>query len=446
MKALVIEIVGDEIRAFVAQVTKNKISFKEPVNDVSPFRNLPSFISLHYPNPIIEEVEVPPVDDPETVEILIKKRLRELGVNSEVIFAYSKSSRSEVEGNLYNVHAVPKELFLKITKLVDEENIKFISVSEICLAGVSIALMQDKTVLHLFADEDRVITSVSRGNEVIYTRVQDVPAYVKEQELGIERFLEENFTLTYSFVSQRQGVDVDTVLLSGRAKNIELEVENGASACPIPYGKFAALDMETFHRYTPSLGILFLPDKYDFSPLDLKELKWFERLRSSTSKVLLSLLFVLVLILSYFGYGINKKIGVINSLKSDILRETQLLLSGTFKSPRELEYYANYARLIESSINKNPVGFLYNLKELEYFLPYINNLSATKDNGRLALELNISANFSSASEMGVFLKNTKDILEEIRKKGFTYSILSEDKDFDKKEINISIKIEEGGIT
>ncbi len=441
MKSISAEISSDELKVVRVDKLKGRVlvhgTEDKPLEE---FRGTPTYVSIFYPNPVIEEVEVPPVDDPETLEILIKKRLSELGIHSELILFYKEVPEARTSSKLLSVHGIPKELYLKVSKKVGNESVKLITASEFSIAGISNVVAPEAKVLHLFADEGRVMSCVSSGGEILYSRVQAIPEYMREQAGGMEGFILENLTMTYSFVAQRQGINIELILLSGKAKEIEPQIENVPVAVPLPGDTFVGLDTESFHELIPPLGVFFIPETYDFSPLELKELKGFERVRDKVFRVLTYLLVIALLALGYTVYGVKNNYDRAIQLKRRALAEAAAVHRGLFNSPQELEYYANYVELIDKVLKETPLTLLTEVPELSSLLRHAVRLSLKSSGGSRSLEVVLAVNLPSISDMNLFVKRVRDSLEKLRDRGISYQITSLRKDIAKKELTMTVRL------
>ncbi len=396
------------------------------------------YLSIFYPNPVMEEVEIPPVDDEETREILIKKALRDMGLQSDVLFIYKKLSQE----NRYSVHAIPAEIYSRILGAVNQEDIKLLTTSEFSLAGVSKAIEPDKTVFHLFADEERVILSVSRGDEVIYTRVQTVPEYVREREGGLVEFIRENFSMTYSFVHQRQRTDIDIIFLSGLAREVDIEFYEIPTACPLPGDRFLGVEVSEFHSFLPCFGMILISEHYDFSPASVKELKRFEATVGKVSKVLTLLSLILVLLLTGFAYNLYGKLREIETTKDKLLTDMNHTLLRYFRDEAELKYYSRYIREVENAVRSNPLNLISRARVLEELMGDAVAVRVYGEGVSRGIEILVKKTFKDISRMGVFMKELRDSLKELEASGITYDILNERRDNLRKEMSFTLRIRE----
>ncbi|MDQ7081918.1 MAG: hypothetical protein Q9N34_02150 [Aquificota bacterium] len=186
-------------------------------------------ISHHHPDLIIEEVEVPPVKDPETLEVLIKKRLSEsAGLQGDHLLVY-RLLETRRDRKVYRVFGIPRSVYEENPLVSGDTELKIslFTSSHLSLAGgyPRGRSREDLTVFHVYADGEKVIITVSRGEEVLYTRS------VVFGGADPDSFLFEHVNMTYIFVAQRRNIPVDLILLSGSAKDMDNFIKDLVGRC-----------------------------------------------------------------------------------------------------------------------------------------------------------------------------------------------------------------------
>ena len=252
------------LRGFRRKFIYERSQKSKPAIDELQGRDL--YISYFYPDLVVEKVEVPPVEDEETLHALLGKRLSEV-TGSQTDFLICKKEIEEEsthEARVYRVFGLPKEVYENPDVLPEglEERVRIFTVSQFSPAGISKIVDGDLTIFHIFLDEERLLLTVSRGDEILYSRSLSVPGYVREMG-DLSGFLHENTNMTYVFVAQRQGIKLDLILISGKAKDEDgfitslIEMTGVPVATPLSPQAVKGLDPDTFHDHLPAFGTLF---------------------------------------------------------------------------------------------------------------------------------------------------------------------------------------------
>ncbi|GEM_PF-1268932 len=412
-------------------------------------KNCEPFLSLFYPDLISEKVESPPVDDPETLEALLKKKITQItGATTEYMICYEEiGDESGEEQKVYRVFAVPSEVYSgdEFVNSLGREKVSIFTVSQFSPSGISRFVDPDKVIFHIYMDLEKLIMTVSEGENILYSRSLAVPSYVSETG-NYSDFLLENTNMTYVYVAQRQGIKVDLILVSGKAKDEEvfvknlLELTSKGIASPLPPPQVKNLSVHTFHYYLPALGTLFLSEAHDFSPLEVKERRRFVVMSSRVSIVagFFSVALLILLLLKIFSVlGETREI---RSLKDQVNRELVRLIKDPVVAGGEYSYYYNYLNKLYAVRKGNPLNILPESAEL------IKSVKATKyalaeQGGRIKLAIEIDRYFKNIVDMNVFAEELKAKLSSIEKRGIKVNVGNVVKDLKKFNLKMTVVLE-----
>ncbi len=430
------------VKVVIVRKGRGKLLLKE-VLSLSPeelsFKNL--YLSCFSTELVVEKVKVPPVRDEETKEILIKKRLSEVaGVGGNYLMVYEEvpEERSERE-RTYRVFAFPE-----IDLNVPPDNLELLTLLNFSLVGVSDKVSPDLVVLHAYSDGEVLVTTASRGKEVLYTRSVKVPPYAKGDEDSYADFLHENVSMTHMFVAQRSNIPVDLLILSGLAAKSERlsaslhQAVNTPIASVTPPEGVRGVEPEVFVELVPLFGTLYLDERFDFSPKDIKEKRMLRRALSKMNPILLLLFFLSGILLDMEIYAIQKE-------AEDLSRQTALLSSKAiskdpFLQKENLDYYITYINMLGRSSKENPLRLLPLIRE---FLQDqdVKAFDFVSKDGKLLALLNIEKGFENLMDMTVYREGLIRRLDELRKKGINYRIESENRDTENLRLSITLLLE-----
>jgi hypothetical protein len=400
-------------------------------------------VSSYHPDLLMERVEVPPVKDPETLEVLIKKRLSEsVGLSEDYLLVY-RLLETQRDRRVYRVLGIPRAVY-EGSPFAEEEiglRVSLFTSSHLSLAGVSKTVAEDLTLFHVYADEEKLIMTVSRGDEVLYTRSVVLGGADRDA------FLLEHVNMTYIFVAQRQNIPVDLILLSGIAKDADnfisnlLETVQSGIATPLVPHNLRNVGPDQFHRFLIPLGNLYLSGDYDFSPRDIKEKRWFLKTVTRSLMFIYPVLAVLSVFLgmTLYEFWINLKDYM--DQREYIVTRSRAFLAEDLIREGKLDYYLTYVNLIYRSRALNPLSILEDIGPLLGVVKaqsYI--FSSEKD--RVVLTLRIDRTFGSLVEMTAFREDLIRELEDLRtKRGLSYRIEQETKDITKNRLKMVIRLE-----
>ena len=393
---------------------------------------------------VLETIEMPPVKDERTREILLKKHLSEaVGVSGDLLVTYREIG-SGAEGVRYRIFGIPSELYHR-NPLVPEwlrKKLDLFTLPQFAVARISGELFPDETVFHVYADESALLMVVSRGEEVIYLRSLPVPPYAVDEDFL--SFLRENVSMTYLFVVQRQSTPVDVVLLSGKACEEKLAedltgaVSAGIAASVVP-PLLGGVSPEIFHRYLPALGAA-LTEAYDFSPPEVRERRRSERFLRRVTVLLFLLLLLCVAGVGFRIYTLMGEMKTLRELRTAVVRRSADLLADPMLREGFFSYYLNYVNLLNETRRRNPLNLLNVSRELVSQEGVRKCVFGRRDN-RLVLFLKIERKFPKLSELVFFREKILSSLREIEGSGVSHRIQRELRDLKENRLSMEILLE-----
>ncbi|PLX65888.1 MAG: hypothetical protein C0603_13005 [Denitrovibrio sp.] len=327
----------------------------EPENLKSLSGELNYYFCIDYYDTIIETVEIPPVKDSKTFRLLAKNKLKEhLEEDVSYLIAYKKDEdvKPDKAGSaLHNVYMVPESLFEKDAGLVDHQklNMDMFTLSDFALCGISDYFFPDEVVFHSFADETKVIVTVSKGKKIIYTREME---YNTSEVSSIESIFYESINLTYMFVTKNQHISIDRMILSGQlADKSELsqmlfDFNKKTQSVVIPGSLFKDCSNQQFRDFMIPLSLCLLEDTYDFTPEKYKVARGFNILKTAVNSIaIVATLILLLLNMSAFeelSFAKEKARGQNNVIKMKLDRNVH-----NFKDSGERRYNFYYIKQVQ---------------------------------------------------------------------------------------------------
>ncbi len=415
----------------------------DEIPDKDQLKGRDILVSYHLQDLLMERVEVPPVKDPETLEVLIKKRISEaLGLSEDYLLVY-RLLETHRDRRVYRVFGIPSSTY-ESTDLIDERTrlrVELFTPSLISLAGVSKVVGGDLTVFHVYMDGSRLIMTVSRGDEVLYAR--SVPVDVGDAE----SLLIEHVSMTYIFVAQRQNIPVDLVLVSGLTKDKDSVLENllgtvqAGIATPVVPTSLRNVTNDQFHDLLIPLGNLFLSSEYDFSPREVREKRWFFKVVTRSLYLIYSLLILLSVLLGVRVYEFLRDLRDYENQRDLLVTRAKAFRAEKIIREGRLDYYRTYADLIYRSRSLNPLNIL---KDVGPLLSNIKARSYTFVSGKdsIALVLEVDRTFGSLADLTMFREKVLKTLDSLKRtRGLTYRIDQETKDLERNRIRMVIRVE-----
>ncbi len=427
---------GKEIRKGIT--VKKKGNFAEFVSFDKKSNRV--YLSVFYPDLIFSTVVLPPVEDSETLMFLLKNRLSGLleeGKNySFTLFEKERISEGEIS---YDVYAIPEDVFFSTLKQnnLSINEIDLFTVDAFSLIPFSHKEKPGKTVFHFYGDEEKILMVVSRDNRPVYTRVISVPELVEKDRLSNVYY--ENFNMTYMFVFQNRRIEIEEIILSGKSAFMEEFVSltkslTGKDASILRSENYVSgISDEDFHEYLIPIGTAFLDDEFSFLPVEVKKKKAFNSAVNLLILFFLSAVVLLFAVNTYLYFDIKKEKSQLDRLSALISEENE-----KFKqliSREEIDFYSKVFKIFSKNRENNLMGFFYDLRDL---FSLLNEKSIQFNRKNQEMIVIAEEEFSSISEMIIFKKRLKEIIE--KKKRFDITVHLQEENL-KLLVNLRIKKE-----
>ncbi|WP_457626025.1 hypothetical protein [Persephonella sp.] len=428
--------VGRRIRKGITLKVKNSkaefVSFDQ--------KSKKTAISVFYPDIVYSSIILPPVDDIETLSILIKSRMGGIiEEGREYTFVYILQEKISETELLYDVYAFPLDRYNSVTELLEitPDRLNILTLDNFSLLPFSKALFPEKNVFHFYADDEKVLITVSKDNRPLYIRANPVPDITVSDEM--HNIYYENFNMTYMFATRNKKIDINSILISGKAslnkEFIDLCKEfTGMEIHILNKEDFVkGMTDDDFIEYTLPVGTVFLDERFDFSPFELKKERAFNKISAGLS-VISGLLTAGALLGIFSTYtDISKKEEDFIALKSQVEHKIDEIHRKI--DINKIDYYKNYLKRLYISEKTNPVLVfdlypslfrLLNEKEIKIFL----------SDSKQTVEITAEHHFESLSDYIRFKQKLRNILSGIK----NLSIKTEE---NKKDLSIRlfIKIE-----
>ncbi|SNZ02892.1 hypothetical protein SAMN06265182_0237 [Persephonella hydrogeniphila] len=406
--------VGRKIRKGITLNIKNKkaefVSFEQKSKKVA--------VSIFYPDIVYSSVILPPVDDIETLSIIIRSRIGGLiEEGKDYTFVYIFQEKISENEFLYDIYALPLDRFNTIIELLetDLDRLSIFTLDNFSLVPFSEASFPEKNVFHFYGDEEKILTTISKNNTPLYIRANSIPDIASLEEMS--NIYYENFNMTYMFATRNKRIDIDVILISGNASQNEefINLCRNLTGMEIhtlkKEGFIKGLSDNDFTEYTLQIGTALLDEKFDFSPFELKKERAFNKISAGLSAIS-------GILIVGAAFGILSAYSDISSKKEDFLRlkskiEDKINKINRKLDIREVDYYKNYLEQIYLSNRINPVLIfdrypslfrLLNEKELKVFL----------DNDKQIVEIISEHQFDSLSEYVSFKETLRNIISKIK--------------------------------
>ena len=377
------------------------------------------YISVFYQDFIYSSIILPAVKDEETLFFLLKNRLSdqlESGTEYIILPVRNKEiSENQIE---YFVYAIPEKLFFDAVKkvgIIDPADVEFFTLSQFSLAGVTSKISEDETVFMIYTDKEKFIITVSHGNRILYTRSTKIPDFVTEEQLV--NFYYENFNLTYIYIVQNQGIDIDSVGLAGNISKIKQFVELIRSFSDKPvYTVLPDLflknsDFDQFSSYTIQIGALNLSKDYNFLPLKIKQKKTFSNLSRKISLILMLIFLSLSVINAKSFFEVKDKFYSLKSSYTRLKISFEKEIASKNISPEQIKYLIGYINLLSSERKT-----VYLLDKISGILSILNmeNLNITYKDGKRYISIRSEERFTSLNDMEFFKRKLKKEVSKLK--------------------------------
>ncbi|PLX70243.1 MAG: hypothetical protein C0602_05375 [Denitrovibrio sp.] len=418
----------------------------EPENLKSVSENLITYFCIDYFDTIIESLNVPPVKDPSTFKLLAKNKLKEHmeeGVDYLMAYKIDKTAPPDKSGNVHHkVYVIPEHLFRDHSGLTEKQKLKvnMFTLSDFALMAASKSFFHDDVVFHAYADEYKVLITVSKEDTIIYSRTMEYT----DDGSAIENIFYESINLTYMFVTKNMRVDVDRMVLSGLLIDMtELSKMlfdfNQKPQNVIMHSKIINdCTRETFHRYMIPISLCMLSNSYDFTPESIKEQRGFNILKKTANALGLIFIFFLIYInISAFeemGFAKEKLRSQTNVIGLKLDRHIQ-----NFTDTQMSRYGLYYLKQIDKNFNgafdlyKDVAGIL---ETGDY-----ENVRFSSEGKKSTVLINGSVSFSSFKEIDIHRQAIDSQLEELQANG-KYTVTNTSRyDMDRLNSDVKIKLE-----
>ncbi|WP_457643633.1 hypothetical protein [Persephonella sp.] len=374
------------------------------------------YLSAFYPEIIYTTASVPPVEDVETLEFLIKTRisgLLEEGKEYSILY-FKKEEISETEV-LYEVYAVPEELYYSSISDTNStpENTGLFTVDVFALIPVSEKVSSD-VVFHFYTDEEKILVTVSKEKTPLYTRAVQIPESIGEENLT--NFYYENFNLTYMFAYQNKRLDISSIVISGKASGdgefLSL-VENLSGLKPvIPEAKdyIGGLSQEDFMEFLLSVGTALLDENFDLTPLKYRKSRAVSKI-SRRFAAILGIITAAALFGTWSAYSKMKELeNKIQHLTTRISAKEKRLLSDI--PPDRARYYTSVLELKKQTYDVSPLTVFKKIYPLIEIIEK-NQIKIYSDRKSQRIEITGENRFDSLSRMVAFQEELNNRLKQL---------------------------------
>jgi len=324
---------------------------------------------------ISSKQEIPLSSDPSTRDIIIKNKLKEdidqtRDYLSIQIPLNEKSSNPKTKG-VFETHIITQDTFFNDIEGYEEKQQKItdlFTVSQCALAAMSSRYFDNEaTVFHSYADNEKIIITVTKGKNIIYNRISSIEADVDNYSKLTDMYYE-NINLTYMYAKQNLRIKIDNIVLSGRlSENLDLakivfEFTEKPLSVLMPGKDLKNCTSTQFQDFLLPIASLFCPSVYDFLPVSYK--------RNIGFKALVKVMNIAALFVVLGLFYINIHAGVELVQQKDTLENKSnsytILLSRLVTDKvklRERQYMLKYITLLDQRKN-TPVKLMIETKEL----------------------------------------------------------------------------------
>ncbi len=404
-----------------------------------------SILSYEFNDYINQQVEIPQVKDNKTKQFLIKSKLSNvLEKGKEYKFIYFPEGKNENK-IIYNVFAVPLDILYKDIKIdfsLKKSLNKFL-LSQFSLLGISYQLFGEKTVFHCYADEESIIITVNKGEELKYTRVVQIDKEISEEHRN--NIYYENINLTYQYVMQNKTKQIDFVIFSGNlAENIDV-IQSAYAFLNKPISTvfvpnlISNCDTQTFHKFVIPIGNLFVPEKYNLLPDEFIQNQVFNKILVYANFALFVLI-IFILSIDFSKYSeANQKLSWIDRDYRSLIREISAFRKEFGIPVEHLEYYSAYFNKLTDIKEKD---ILFNVFDFGYFLKSfkINKFDIDKTSGNIQIQISGLKKFNDLKSFVRFKENLKNRIQQLSEK----YVLQDNTSYNFQQLTIHLNINLAG--
>lgn len=409
-----------------------------------------TFLSTQHLDVATEQIPLPPLAGEKMARTLIANRLRErLKTKQELLFTYHKDPEKLQDNKpVYHVIAVPETWFEQDLGLPDtfKHRLHRFTLSRFSLTAISGIFAPESLVFHAYADESRILVTVSRGNVTLYARITPLSGRSSPEELSNIAY--ENINLTYMYVRQQNPKGVDFVILSGLLHNdnhLKEQVEqfSGKKVTILQPEQFISnCSMQTFHTYLIPIANALLDASYNILPRKYVQEQSFRKVVKWLNIAVVLALYGLL----QYVITLHSDLGL-NALRASTLSrsvsEKYDALKDRLEHVERLQYQSEYINTIDAR-NSSPVAMLPALQETlsQYRFERI-ELQRSADNTPFVM---LSVNVVSGSLPALALEKAKweRVKKQAEEAGFT---IEDQSSFSEQELKATIicKLRKGGV-
>ena len=277
---------GGECRVITARKNKGTLNLSRvrrmSVKELASYAKGTVHLTCEYLDLITGEVELPPVTDIKSINVLTKNKLAD-NVRSDVGYTFVRQESIEQMPQQqhsvmkpYTVFGVPDDFFPSIIPSKLQSKLTIATLDPFSMIAISRRVNDRDLVCHAYADEDRLILTFSIGEKLVYSRVTAVPSNVASQEERIS-FYYDTINLTYLYVRQSRQIPISVVILSGLL-NAEyslaesVETLTGVRVSEIDHTSIIKNCNEAqFHEYLLPIGAALVPSEANFTSTGYQE-------------------------------------------------------------------------------------------------------------------------------------------------------------------------------
>ncbi|WP_297454169.1 hypothetical protein [Persephonella sp.] len=393
-----------------------------------------TYLSIHYPDIINSTVSLPNLINEETRNLLTKNKLSNLlQPEKDYTFVFFPKEKISETETLFEVYAFPVDIYQQLTS--EYGQIDFLTVDIFSLIPFSLG---GKT-FHFYSDKEKILISVYEDMVPLYTRAVSIPESTSEEQYI--NYLYENFSVTYSFVSQNKRINVDNIIISGLAFdneefiNLVYDQVRKPIVNLIPMVK--GLNPQQFNEFIVEIGTTLLNETFDFLPLDIKKERFFSGVIKQLSFFLI-LLTAAILFIDFIKFSkvqeVNQQVSV---LKQQI--ENKLHKIHSIFKPEEINYYRKYFSLLNKSLNSFPDNIMLQISDLLFLLDE-KKFEINKGANSVVISIVSTQNFNSIAEMENFKYRLNLLISQL--KGFKIN-KSIQEDLQNFRLYINLTLEKG---
>lgn len=421
---------GSDIKTVTLNRAKNKLSLiKARVIDQKAFASAKGnvFITGEYLDLVSATVELPPVKDEVSVNLVIKNKLIDsLRPDQEYSFIrreiQTEGQRVNLMSKTYNVYGVPNEFVTSIVPPKVMHNVLLLTLDQFALINISKRVSPNELVCHVFADTERVIVSFSMGDQLVYSRVTVIPENIS-QGGNINEFIYDTINLTYVYARQSKQLAVSVFIMSGLLFNQQEIISKVRSLTGLSITTLSAKPFiknctdEVFNTYLLPIAAAMSDSSIDFLPVYNKQLQAFKFVIKVVNFALVAVFFVALYILNgkYAEYkevsfrlqnSVNQLNAKLDALDSKLGNDTK----------RSLLHYCNKYIAGLQRRDESAVMLIPSVQDMIYRDIYDSITFISSEYN--VVEVGKGLNFDNYTTTFVFAEDYDKFLQSMEEKGF----------------------------